>query len=98
MCGSERVTEDHLPQLPYLVALFHETMRKYSPVPVVPLPYAHEDTQLGGYFVPAGSQVKSVVLKYIFLSSFLQCLELKFNVTFQDMFAVSVDCHKHLRV
>lgn len=51
MCGSERVTEDHLPQLPYLVALFHETMRKYSPVPVVPLRYAHEDTQLGGYFV-----------------------------------------------
>ncbi|XP_030460549.1 ent-kaurene oxidase, chloroplastic-like [Syzygium oleosum] len=57
VCGSERVTEDHLSQLPYLAAVFHETLRKYSPVPVVPLRYVHEDTQLGGYFVPAGSRI-----------------------------------------
>lgn len=89
--------EDHLSQRPYLLAVFHETLRKYSPVPVLPLRYAHEGTQLG-YFVPAGSQVKSVVLICIFLSSLLQCLGLKYGVTFQAMCVVSVDCHKRLRV
>ncbi|XP_039171064.1 ent-kaurene oxidase [Eucalyptus grandis] len=57
VCGSETLTEDHLSQLPYLNAVFHETLRKHSPVPIVPPRYAHEDTQLGGYFVPAGSQI-----------------------------------------
>ncbi|XP_008793238.1 ent-kaurene oxidase 2-like [Phoenix dactylifera] len=57
VCGSKMVTEEHLPQLPYLNAVFHETTRRYSPVPVVPLRYAHEDTQLGGYDVPAGTQI-----------------------------------------
>ncbi|XP_048130436.1 ent-kaurene oxidase, chloroplastic-like isoform X2 [Rhodamnia argentea] len=57
VCGSETLTEDHLSQLPYLNAIFHETLRKHSPVPIVPPRYAHEDTQLGGYFVPAGSQI-----------------------------------------
>ncbi|XP_030460588.1 ent-kaurene oxidase, chloroplastic-like [Syzygium oleosum] len=55
--GSETLAEDHLSQLPYLNAVFHETLRKHSPVPIIPPRYAHEDTQLGGYFVAAGSQI-----------------------------------------
>nr|AAG41776.1 ent-kaurene oxidase [Cucurbita maxima] len=57
VCGSAKITEENLSQLPYLTAVFHETLRKYSPVSIVPLRYAHEDTQLGGYFIPAGSEV-----------------------------------------
>ncbi|KAF6143398.1 hypothetical protein GIB67_029567 [Kingdonia uniflora] len=57
VCGSDKLTEEHLSQLPYLNAVFHETLRKHSPVPVVPLRYAHEDTQLGGYHIPAGSEI-----------------------------------------
>ncbi|KAF2309903.1 hypothetical protein GH714_005556 [Hevea brasiliensis] len=30
---------------------------KHSPVPVIPLRYAHEDTELGGYYIPAGSEI-----------------------------------------
>ncbi|XP_020088879.1 ent-kaurene oxidase 2-like isoform X1 [Ananas comosus] len=56
-CGLEKVEEEHLPQLPYLNAVFHETLRRHSPAPVVPLRYAHEDTQLGGYDIPAGTQI-----------------------------------------
>lgn len=59
VCGQEQVTEDMLSKLPYLVAVFHETLRKHSPAPIVPLRYAHEDTQLGGYYIPAGSEVNS---------------------------------------
>ena len=43
--------------MPYLGAVFHETLRKYSPAPIVPLRYVHEDTQLGGYYVPVGTEV-----------------------------------------
>ncbi|XP_065880439.1 ent-kaurene oxidase [Euphorbia lathyris] len=57
VCGSEKITEEHLSQLPYLNAVFHETIRKYSPAPIVPLRYVHEDTELGGYYVPAGSEI-----------------------------------------
>lgn len=57
VCGSDKVTEDHLPQLPYLSAIFHETLRKHSPVPVVPIRYVHEDTQIGGYHIPTGSEI-----------------------------------------
>ncbi|BFG17893.1 hypothetical protein CerSpe_041670 [Prunus speciosa] len=57
VCGSNKITEEHLSQLPYLSAVFHETLRKHSPAPIVPLRYAHEDTQLGGYYVPAGSEI-----------------------------------------
>ena len=57
VCGSDKVSEDHLSQLPYLSAIFHETLRKHSPVPIVPIRYAHEDTQIGGYHIPAGSEV-----------------------------------------
>lgn len=57
VCGSKKMTEDHINQIPYLTAVFHETLRKYSPAPVVPLRFAHEDTELGGYYIPKGSQV-----------------------------------------
>ncbi|RDX78549.1 Ent-kaurene oxidase, chloroplastic, partial [Mucuna pruriens] len=57
VCGNEKLTEDHLSKLPYLGAVFHETLRKHSPAPIVPLRYAQEDTELGGYHIPAGSQI-----------------------------------------
>ncbi|CAJ1954955.1 unnamed protein product [Sphenostylis stenocarpa] len=57
ICGQEMVKEEQLSKLPYLGAVFHETLRKHSPAPIVPLRYAHEDTQLGGYHIPAGSQI-----------------------------------------
>ncbi|KAI4316757.1 hypothetical protein L6164_024705 [Bauhinia variegata] len=57
VCGQEKVTEEHISKLPYLLAVFHETLRKYSPAPIIPLRYAHEDTQLGGYHIPAGSEI-----------------------------------------
>ncbi|KAL5777877.1 hypothetical protein ACOSP7_010803 [Xanthoceras sorbifolium] len=57
VCGSNKITEEQIYQIPYLNAVFHETLRKHSPAPVVPLRYAHEDTELGGYFIPAGSEI-----------------------------------------
>ncbi|KAL9260071.1 Ent-kaurene oxidase, chloroplastic-like protein [Drosera capensis] len=57
VCGSEKMMEEHLPQLPYLNAIFHEILRKHSPVPILPLRFVHEDTQIGGYHVPAGSEI-----------------------------------------
>lgn len=60
VCGQEKVTEEHLSKLPYLGAVFHETLRKHNPAPIVPIRYAHENTELGGYHIPAGSQVYSI--------------------------------------
>ncbi|KAL7175532.1 hypothetical protein ACSBR2_029184 [Camellia fascicularis] len=57
VCGSEKITEEKLCQHPYLYAVFHETLRKHSPVPLVPMRYVHEDTQLGGYYVPSDSEI-----------------------------------------
>ncbi|XP_031487164.1 ent-kaurene oxidase, chloroplastic [Nymphaea colorata] len=57
VCGGETIKEENLQQLPYLNAVFHETLRRHTPVPVVPLRYIHEDTQIGGYNIPAGTQV-----------------------------------------
>ncbi|KAH1144781.1 hypothetical protein GYH30_040893 [Glycine max] len=57
VCGHENVIEDQLSKLPYLGAVFHETLRKHSPAPMVPPRYVHEDTQLGGYHIPAGSEI-----------------------------------------
>ncbi|KAI5655982.1 hypothetical protein M9H77_24775 [Catharanthus roseus] len=57
VCGTNKVTEENLCQLPYLSAIFHETLRRHSPVPVVPLRYVDEDTELGGYHVPAGTEI-----------------------------------------
>ncbi|XP_020088882.1 ent-kaurene oxidase 2-like isoform X2 [Ananas comosus] len=57
VCGSRQVMEEDLPQLPYLNAIFHETIRRHSPVPIVPPRYAHEETQLGGYDIPASTEI-----------------------------------------
>ncbi|XP_057457934.1 ent-kaurene oxidase-like [Lotus japonicus] len=57
VCGHEKITEGQLAKLPYLGAVFHETLRKHSPAPIVPIRYAHEDTELGGYHIPAGSEI-----------------------------------------
>ena len=93
ICGSNRMTEEQIYQNPYLTAVFHETLRKYSPAPVVPLRYAHEDTELGGYFIPAGSEVGH------------QLLLLLFSYKYYYLFAIvtpidicCLDCNKHLRV
>ncbi|KAL6603907.1 hypothetical protein ACP70R_044268 [Stipagrostis hirtigluma subsp. patula] len=57
VCGNETVTEDHLPRLVYLNAVFHETLRRHSPVPLVPPRFVHENTTLAGYEVPAGTEM-----------------------------------------
>ncbi|KAK1389377.1 Ent-kaurene oxidase, chloroplastic [Heracleum sosnowskyi] len=57
VCGSDKITEEKLHQLPYLYAIFQETIRVYSPIPIIPLRYVCEDTELGGYFVPSGSEI-----------------------------------------
>ncbi|KAK7349088.1 hypothetical protein VNO77_06170 [Canavalia gladiata] len=57
VCGNEKLTEDHISKLPYLGAVFHETLRKNSPAPIVPLRSVQDDIELGGYHIPAGSEV-----------------------------------------
>ncbi|KAG5542217.1 hypothetical protein RHGRI_021923 [Rhododendron griersonianum] len=57
ICGSDKITEENLCRLPLLDAVFHETLRTHIPLPIVPLRYVHEDTELGGYYVPAGSEI-----------------------------------------
>ncbi|CAD6336509.1 unnamed protein product [Miscanthus lutarioriparius] len=57
VCGNKTVTEDHLPELPYLNAVFHETLRRHSPVPLVPPRFVHENTNLAGYEVLAGTEM-----------------------------------------
>ncbi|TYH11836.1 hypothetical protein ES288_A06G017700v1 [Gossypium darwinii] len=57
VCSSNKVKEENFSQIRYLDAVFHETLRKHSPAPLVPLRYVHEDTQIGGYHIPAGSEI-----------------------------------------
>ena len=57
VCGNETVTEEHLPRLPYLNAVFQETLRRHAPVPILPPRFVHENTSLAGYDVPAGTEV-----------------------------------------
>ncbi|KAI3761177.1 hypothetical protein L1987_51588 [Smallanthus sonchifolius] len=57
VCGSEKITEEKLCKMPYLLAVFHETLRKHSPVSIIPLRYVHEDTELGGYHLPSGTEI-----------------------------------------
>ncbi|KAG0488819.1 hypothetical protein HPP92_007630 [Vanilla planifolia] len=57
VCGSEKMTEEHLQDMPYLNAVFHETLRFHSPVPIIPPRHVHKDTQLGGYNIPAGTDI-----------------------------------------
>ncbi|XP_051212778.1 ent-kaurene oxidase 2 [Lolium perenne] len=58
VCGEDTVvTEDHLPRLPYLNAVFHETLRLHPPISVLPRRFVHQTTTLGGYKIPAGTEV-----------------------------------------
>ncbi|KAL4332471.1 hypothetical protein GQ457_07G025850 [Hibiscus cannabinus] len=57
VCGSNKIKEENFSQIRYLDAVFHETLRKHSPAPLVPVRYVHEDTQIGGYYIPAGSEI-----------------------------------------
>ncbi|KAJ0754752.1 putative ent-kaurene monooxygenase [Helianthus annuus] len=57
VCGSEKITEEKLCKMPYLLAVFHETLRRHSPVSIIPLRYVHENTELGGYHVPSGTEL-----------------------------------------
>lgn len=57
VCGSEQITEEKLCKMPYLLAVFHETLRRHSPVSIIPLRYVHENTELGGYHVPSGTEL-----------------------------------------
>ncbi|MCL7022532.1 hypothetical protein MKW94_022637 [Papaver nudicaule] len=57
VCGNNKYTEEHFSRVPYLGAVFHETLRKYPPIPVSRLRYVNEDTRLGGYDIPAGTEI-----------------------------------------
>ncbi|MBA0659143.1 hypothetical protein Goklo_011301, partial [Gossypium klotzschianum] len=57
VCGCNKVKEENLSQLRCLDAVFHETLRKHSPAPLVPIRRVHENTQIGGYYIPAGSEI-----------------------------------------
>ncbi|KAM0916902.1 hypothetical protein ACQ4PT_009911 [Festuca glaucescens] len=58
VCGEDTVvTEDHLSRLPYLNAVFHETLRLHPPISVLPRRFVHQTTTLGGYKIPAGTEV-----------------------------------------
>ncbi|KAL6521940.1 hypothetical protein OROMI_031817 [Orobanche minor] len=57
VCGNEEITEKKLSEVPYLSAVFHETLRKHSPAPIVPLRFVHEDTTIGEYHIPAGTEI-----------------------------------------
>ncbi|PWA93118.1 ent-kaurene oxidase-like 5 [Artemisia annua] len=48
VCESEKITEEKLCKIPYLSAIFHETLRKHSPVSIILLRYVHENTEVGG--------------------------------------------------
>uniref|UniRef100_A0A0D9WRC9 Ent-kaurene oxidase n=1 Tax=Leersia perrieri TaxID=77586 RepID=A0A0D9WRC9_9ORYZ len=56
VCGDETVTEEHLPRMPYLNAVFHETLRRHSPVTLLPPRMVNEDITIAGYDVPPGTQ------------------------------------------
>ncbi|KAI3894138.1 hypothetical protein MKX03_003700 [Papaver bracteatum] len=58
VCGNSKYTGEQYSEITYLSAVFHETLRKYPPLLIgLPLKYVHEDTQLGGYDIPAGTEV-----------------------------------------
>jgi ent-kaurene oxidase len=40
-----------------LNAVFHETLRLHPPISVIPRRFVHQTTTLGGYKIPAGTEV-----------------------------------------
>lgn len=71
--------------------MFHETLRKHSPAPIVPPRYVHEDTQIGGYHIPAGTEVNNKsFFHYIYI-----------YIYFQENTYICIlvtDCDKYLRM
>ncbi|RZC47573.1 hypothetical protein C5167_040529 [Papaver somniferum] len=57
VCGNNKCTEEQFSEVTYLSAVFHETLRRYPPIPIGSLRNVHQDTRLGGYDIPAGTQV-----------------------------------------
>ncbi|GLJ29695.1 hypothetical protein SUGI_0585580 [Cryptomeria japonica] len=57
VCGKKAVEEEDLGKLAYLKAIFYETVRRHSPLPLPPLRIVHEDVEIEGYHVPAGWQI-----------------------------------------
>ncbi|KAI3839639.1 hypothetical protein MKW92_008570 [Papaver armeniacum] len=58
LCGNNKYMEEQYSEVTFLSPIFHETLRKYPPFALVlPLRYVHEDTQLGGYDIPVGTQI-----------------------------------------
>ncbi|KAH9300014.1 hypothetical protein KI387_011597, partial [Taxus chinensis] len=57
VCGEKTLEEEDLGKLPYLKAIFYETVQRHSPLPLVPLRVVHEDVQIDGYHVPAGWKI-----------------------------------------
>jgi ent-kaurene oxidase len=51
------VTEDDIPNMPYLNAVIKETLRKYPPLAVLLGRYGDKDFTLAGYDIPKGWQV-----------------------------------------
>lgn len=57
VCGKRCVEEEDLANLPFVKAVFYETIRRHSPLPLVPLRVVHADVEIEGYHIPAGWQV-----------------------------------------
>ena len=54
--GDRTPTMDDLPRLEYLTMVLYEAMRLYPPIFVL-MRCAQEDDEIGGYYVPAGSNI-----------------------------------------
>ncbi|XP_057873300.2 ent-kaurene oxidase, chloroplastic [Cryptomeria japonica] len=57
VCGNKALEEEDLGKLAYLKGIFYETVRRHSPLPLVPLRIVHEDVEIDGYHVPAGWEI-----------------------------------------
>jgi cytochrome P450 len=55
--GGREPTLEDLGRLPYTGWVFQETLRLYTPAPIVSPRLVLEDTELGGYPIPAGSSL-----------------------------------------
>lgn len=80
------VTEDDIPNMPYLNAVIKETLRKYPPIAVLPARYVDKDVTLGGYDIPKGWQV---LIDY-FINTTIQCTLLTPNCKVVSRYQVSL--------
>ncbi|MQL73741.1 hypothetical protein Taro_006091 [Colocasia esculenta] len=56
--GQAKITESDVENMPYLQAVVKETLRRHPPSHFVLSHAATEDTELGGYHIPAGATVE----------------------------------------